>query len=93
VTTVAYMDDDEPVFCMTCHHTTRIQCPHVPHRGDPGAFPNHRSAPGGQRIPAGMREYRTSWAAPAAPARQAPLSDLELRRIRLRELTLDVLRR
>lgn len=70
---MAYMDDDEPVFCTGCGQTTRIRCPHVPHRGQ-------ATAPGAARRAqmAGIREYRSAGRqviAPAAtPGRWVPAS-------------------
>jgi hypothetical protein len=76
-----HADPDEPIMCTGCRaetgnaHTTRIRCPHFPHRGD-GAAPRHRGqAPG-------MREYRSgSWAATLEAQ-----AELERMRQRIREL-------
>jgi hypothetical protein len=83
---MAWMDDNEPIVCSACGHTTRIRCPHVPHRGD-GTAPR-RSLAGNPRraLMTGIREYRSagtrggaygSWAAPVNTATRKAWRQLE----------------
>jgi hypothetical protein len=78
----AYMDDNEPIFCMTCKQTTRIRCPHVPHRGD-GTGPRRSRAGAPRRaLMTGVREYRSAdtWGASEGSWASYPRVNAETRK-------------